>query len=309
MARISKKQTINLIKSAPSLSRVRIALSWDQCIIDGHLPDCDVSSLMLKSDNSLLDDSYIVFYNNPLSGDKAVQHNGDNRTGAGDGDNETIDVNLQKVSSQVVQICFTISIYNAEAGFNFSNVTNASVRIYDLSNNNILCEYSLNESFPDADTLNIGRLYKYDNEWNFEALGDAYIGGLEATLSTLNTSSINVVTENAQSSSLTFQQQIASEISRYWPDAIVKKIDKDNFLDIHIPSVNPKYGTHLGINTSKNQIKLCFYCRYTDFIEGVIQRNSDIEQYAQGLRPINNPIYDDINEAVYAADEFLKKIK
>jgi hypothetical protein len=89
----------------------------------------------------------------------------------------------------------------------------------------------------------------------------------------------------------------------------VKKIDKDNFLDIHIPSVNPKYGTHLGINTAKKQIKLCFYCRDTDFVDSVIQRNSDIEQYAQGVRPINNPVYNDINEAVYAADQFLKKIK
>jgi tellurium resistance protein TerD len=309
MARISKKQTINLIKSAPSLSKVRIALSWDQCTIDGQLPDCDVSALMLKSDNSLLDNSYIVFYNNKLSGDSAVQHNGDNRTGAGDGDNETIDVDLQKVSAQVVQICFTISIYNAEVGFNFSNVTNATVRISDLANNNILCEYSLNESFPDADTLNIGRLYKYENEWNFEALGDAYNGGLEATLSSLNTNTINVISENEGSSTLTFQQQIASEICRYWPDAVVKKIDKDNFLDIHIPSVNPKYGTHLGINTAKNQIKLCFYCRDTDFVDSVIQRNSDIEQYAQGVRPINNPVYNDINEAVYSADQFLKKIK
>ena len=311
MAKLTKKQTINLIKSAPLLSHVGVALSWDQSTINGQLSDCDVSAFMLKADGSMPDDSFFVFYNNLLSGDGAVKHNGDNRSGMGDGDNETIEVNLNKVASEIVQICFTISINNANAGFNFSNVTNYSVRISDLANNNILCEYSLNEYFPDADTLNIGRLYSYNNEWIFEALGDAYTGGLEATLSVINTTSNEAITESSDSmlTTITFQQQIASEFCRLWPEAVVKKIDKDNFLDIHIPSVNIKYGTHLGLNTAKNQIKICFYCRDEEFVENAAQKHADIEQYSMGLRPINNPIYHDINEAVLAAIEFLKKIK
>lgn len=309
MARISKKQTINLIKSAPALSRVHVALSWDQSAINGQLPDCDVSAVMLDSNNSMPDDSYFVFYNNLKSGDGAVQHNGDNRTGRGDGDNETIDVNLDNVSKEIIQILFTISISNSSAGFNFSNVTNARVRIYDSENNSMLCEYFLNESFPDADTLNIGRLYKFENEWNFEALGDAYNGGLEATLSSLNTANAVETTHENHSGSASLQKQIASAFCQLWPDAVVKKIDKDNYIDIHVPSVNSKYGTHLGFNTAKGKIKLCFYCRDADFVAAAMEKSSDVEKYSQGLRPINNPVFSDIQEAVLASDKFIKNIK
>jgi tellurium resistance protein TerD len=310
MARITKKQTINLIKKAPSLSLVRVALSWDQTMINNQLPDCDVSALMLSSQGTLPNDSYFVFYNNLLSGDGSVKHNGDNRTGRGDGDNETIDVELNAVSDEILQICFVISINNAEVGFNFSNVTNANVKIIDIENNQILCEYYLHESFPDADTLNLGRLYRFENEWHFEALGDAYTGGLQTTLDSLDSSTNN---DSVSSPDLTagesLQQQFSNAFCQIWPDVVVKKIDKDNFLDIHIPSVHPKYGTHLGVNTAKGQIKICFYCRDTEFVEGVVQRNSNLEQYSQGIRPLNNPVFNNINDAVFAANEFLKKIK
>jgi tellurium resistance protein TerD len=264
---------------------------------------------MLQADGTLPDDSYFVFYNNLRSGDGSVLHNGDNRTGSGDGDSETIDLDLNKVSPEIVQICFTISINNADAGFNFSNVTNANVRVIDLSTQNILCEYLLNESFPDADTLNIGRLYRYDNDWNFEALGDAYNGGLEATLSSIVPFDNESSTEQASTQSNTFQQQLADEFCRSWPEGVVKKIDKDNFLDIHIPSVNPKTGTHLGFNTSKNQIKICFYCRDKEFNENALSHNSEIEAYSSGLRPLNNPTFTDIHQGVQAAIQFLKNIK
>jgi tellurium resistance protein TerD len=306
MSRISKKQTINLIKKAPTLSLVRVALSWEQSVINNQLPDCDVSALMLSAEGTLPNESYFVFYNNLQSGDGSVKHNGDNRTGRGDGDNETIDVDLSTVSDEIVQICFTISINNANVGFNFSNVTNASVRIYNLENNEVLCEYYLNESFPDADTLNLGRLYRYDKEWHFEALGDAYTGGLQATLDSLQTTIAD--TESDFTSGYSIQQHFANSFCSLWSDAIVKKIDKDNFLDIHIPSVHPKYGTHLGVNTAKGQIKLCFYCRDAEFVANAIQSSTGLEQYAQGIRLVNNPVFQDVNEAVRAADEFLKKI-
>jgi tellurium resistance protein TerD len=69
-----------------------------------------------------------------------------------------------------------------DAGFNFGNVRNASVRVYDSANNSIICQYQLSESFGDCDSLIIGRMYRTGSEWEFEAMGQAYGGGLGATV-------------------------------------------------------------------------------------------------------------------------------
>jgi tellurium resistance protein TerD len=182
MISLEKKKPFNLSKSAPSLSKLRIGLSWDDNKINGESPDCDVSAFMLGENGKIPAEAYFVFYNNLTSGDGAVRHNGDNRTGAGDGDDETIDIHLSAVSQLVSQIYFTISINNAASGFNFSNVSNASVRVYNADSNQVICQYTLAESFANADTLNIGRVFRNGNDWEFEALGEAYTGGLATAL-------------------------------------------------------------------------------------------------------------------------------
>ena len=173
---MKKNEKINLSQKNPGLSKIRVGFSWENNKIEGQLPDCDVSAFMLGDDGKILAEEYFVFYNNLRSGDGAVKHNGDNRTG--DVDDESIDISLGTVSNLVSQIYFTISINNADIGFNFSNVTNASVRVYNSVNNQVLCQYTLAETFAHADTLNIGRVYRNGSEWEFEALDEAYSGGL-----------------------------------------------------------------------------------------------------------------------------------
>ena len=146
MINLQKKQTINLVKNAPTLNKIKIGLSWDQIQINGQDPDCDVSVFMLGENGKLPGEQFFVFYNNLQSGDGAVKHNGDNRSGAGDGDDETIDITLNDISSTISQIIFTISINNSEIGFNFSTVANACVKIYNCVNNQIICQYKLNET-------------------------------------------------------------------------------------------------------------------------------------------------------------------
>ena len=183
MINLQKKQSINLVKAAPSLTNIRVGLSWDQVAINGQSPDCDVSVFLLDQNSKIPGEQYLVFYNNLVSGDGAVRHSGDNRSGAGEGDDEVIDINLSAVSPSILQMIFTISINNSAAGFNFSTVTNASVRVYNSANNQIICQYKLAESFPNSDTLNIGRCYRNGQEWEFEAMGQDYSGGLEVALS------------------------------------------------------------------------------------------------------------------------------
>jgi tellurium resistance protein TerD len=183
MINLEKKQSINLVKAAPSLTNLKIGLSWDQVSINGQSPDCDVSVFLLGENGRIPSDAFFVFYNNLTSGDGSVKHNGDNRSGVGEGDDETIDVSLQSISNEIVQIIFTISINNSAVGFNFATVSNASVRVYNSANNQIICQYKLTESFPNSDTLNIGRCFRNGNEWEFEALGHDYVGGLQTALS------------------------------------------------------------------------------------------------------------------------------
>lgn len=112
----------------------------------------------------------------------------------------------------------------------------------------------------------------------------------------------------AESSTKSLQSQIADEILKKYKDAVIKKIDSDNYLDIHLPSINEKRGTHLGINTAKNVIRMVFYCRDFDFVQKVLANSSRLEEYSQGLRPLGDPSFKNVADAVDAIFGFLSEI-
>lgn len=186
MINLEKKQKIDLTKKDPGLKLVRIGLSWDEIQLNGQSPDADASLFMLNENSKLPSDDCFIFYNNLVSPDSSVKHNGDNRTGAGEGDDETIDIDLTKVDSGVVQLLFAVTIHNSDKGFNFGNTKNASVRVYNNAKNQAICQYQLAEEFPDCDSLILGRLFRNGSEWEFEAMGSAFSGGLEACLEMYN---------------------------------------------------------------------------------------------------------------------------
>ena len=104
---------------------------------------------------------------------------------------------------------------------------------------------------------------------------------------------------------LSLQEQLFNVISDQYPDAVAKKMNKDNFMDVHLPSVNSKKGTHIFFNTAKEGIKFGFYCRDEEFIKSVLEKSSNIEEYAQGVRPAGNPLFTDVDEAAEAALKFI----
>ena len=106
----------------------------------------------------------------------------------------------------------------------------------------------------------------------------------------------------------TIQDQLAEAIQGKYPDAEVKKVNKDNFLDIHIPGIHPKRGTHLFFNTSGGAIKLGFYCREEDFTQKVLAKNKDLEAYSQGIRPKGNPEWKSVAPACTAAFTFMESL-
>ena len=173
---------VNLSKEAPSLVRVGVALGWDINDTDtGYDFDLDVSIFMLNSNKKLPANEYFVFYNNLKSPDGAVEHTGDNLTGGGDGDDETIFIDLSKVSPEIEEILFVVTIYEADQrGQNFGQVRNSFIRLYNRDTNEEILKYELEEDFSTETALEFGRLYKKNDSWRFQAVGMGYKTGLQA---------------------------------------------------------------------------------------------------------------------------------
>jgi hypothetical protein len=106
----------------------------------------------------------------------------------------------------------------------------------------------------------------------------------------------------------TIQDQLAERIKTKFPDAEVKKVNKDNFLDIHLPGVHPKRGTHLFFNTSGGSIKVGFYCREEEFTKQVLAKSTDLEAYSQGVRPKGNPEWKTVDAAMAATLAFVESL-
>ncbi|WP_298908008.1 VWA domain-containing protein [uncultured Nostoc sp.] len=177
---LSKGGRFNLSKEAPNLKKVAIGLSW-QINQAGQTYDIDASVFMLGADGKIPDEKYFIFYNNLQSLDGSLRHSGDNRTGEGNGDDETIYVDLAKVNPAIQEIVFVVTIHQEqEKNQNFSQIKNAFIKIYNNENRNSLARYNLREAFSQETALEFGRLYKKDNEWRFQAVGEGYRSGLQS---------------------------------------------------------------------------------------------------------------------------------
>ena len=183
---LSKGQRISLEKVAPGLKEVFVGLGWDTNITDtGGDFDIDASVFLLNSGEKLVSDSHFIFYNNLASPDanKSVEHLGDNRTGAGEGDDEVIKVNLKQVPAEVNKIVMTVTIHEAEERQqNFGQVQNAFVRVVNAENSKEVARYDLTEDFSIETALIMAELYRKDGEWRINAVGAGYQGGLQALL-------------------------------------------------------------------------------------------------------------------------------
>jgi len=183
---LSKGQRISLEKVAPGLSAAFVGLGWDTNITDtGQDIDIDASVFLLDGNEKLISDSHFIFYNNLTSpdADKSVEHMGDNRTGAGEGDDEVVKVNLKQVPPDVQKISMVVTIHDAEQRQqNFGQVTNAFVRVVDAQNEQEVVRYDLTEDFSVETALIMAELYRKDGEWRINAVGAGYQGGLQALL-------------------------------------------------------------------------------------------------------------------------------
>jgi len=181
---LSKGERISLEKVAPGLVEIYIGLGWDINATDTGVDfDIDASIFLLDSAEKLISDQHFIFYNNKTSPDpeQSIQQRGDNRTGAGEGDDEIIDVNLTTVPPEIAKMAITVTIHEAEKRQqNFGQVSNAFVRIVNCENEAEIIRYDLTEDFSIETALIMAELYRKDGEWRMNAVGAGYEGGLEA---------------------------------------------------------------------------------------------------------------------------------
>jgi tellurium resistance protein TerD len=176
---LAKGGNVSLTKIAPSLTKVAVGLGWDVRTTTGADFDLDASALVCGPDGRVLDDRHFIFYNNLTSPDGSVEHTGDNLTGAGEGDDEVINVNVSAVPAGVDKVVFPVSIYEAGTrGQSFGQVVNAFIRVVDATTGSELARYDLSEDASTETAMIFGELYRHGDEWKFRAIGQGYASGL-----------------------------------------------------------------------------------------------------------------------------------
>lgn len=183
---LTKGQKISLTKDNEGLSRIMVGLGWDPIrqpqkkgffgsLLGSSGPDmdCDASVFMLRDGDKMAGKDGLIYYGHKTSKCGSVHHTGDNLTGQGDGDDETIIVDLKKVPNDVKKLVFVVNIYDCVSKRqHFGMVENAYIRIINMSNNQEMVRFNLTEQYSDKTGLIVGEIYRNGSEWKFGAIGE-----------------------------------------------------------------------------------------------------------------------------------------
>ncbi len=179
---LQKGQKVSITKNNPGLNKVVIGVGWDVNNFDtGGDFDLDSSAFLLTDSGKVSKSEDFVFFGNLKHPSGSVQHLGDNLTGAGEGDDEQVLVDLSLVPENISKIAFAVTIYESEQRRqNFGQINNAFIRIYNEVTGEEMLRYDLGEDFSIETSAVFGELYKNGGEWKFNAIGSGYQGGLAA---------------------------------------------------------------------------------------------------------------------------------
>ncbi|MDT3445878.1 MULTISPECIES: TerD family protein [unclassified Pseudofrankia] len=176
---LSKGGNVSLSKEAPGLTSMIVGLGWDARTTTGSDFDLDASAIACRADGRVLSDQYFIFFNNLRSPDGAIEHQGDNLTGEGEGDDEQVKINLGSLPSEIDKIVFPVSIYDAEARQqSFGQVRNAFIRIVNDLGGAEIARYDLSEDASTETAMIFGEVYRHGSDWKFRAVGQGYATGL-----------------------------------------------------------------------------------------------------------------------------------
>lgn len=178
---LGKGGNLSLTKTDPSLSKILVGLGWDERATDGNDFDLDASAFLLNISGKVRSDADFIFYNQLRSAEGSVEHTGDNRSGQGDGDDESVKVDLSRVPADVDKIVITVTIHDADARRqNFGQVANAFIRVVNDVTGQEVVRFDLAEDYSTETAMVFGELYRHNGEWKFRAVGQGYAGGLGA---------------------------------------------------------------------------------------------------------------------------------
>ena len=185
---LQKGQKINLSKQRNGLSKVMVGLGWDEAqpvqrggFFSRPQPtqdiDCDAFAILLGYDGHLINHATelpqcTVFFNNLRWPNGSIQHMGDNLTGAGEGDDEQIFVDLNNVPNYVGVIVFAVNIYEAfKRNQHFGMIRNAFIRVVDYERQIELCRFNLSENYANQTAVIAGALFRTNDGWEFRPDG------------------------------------------------------------------------------------------------------------------------------------------
>ncbi|MDE5584059.1 MAG: TerD family protein [Ruminococcus sp.] len=182
---LQKGQKIDLTKGGGGLKRVMVGLGWDEVKKNtGFMGlfrqqpqdiDCDASVIICGNDGKIISNDIkqcVVYYGNLRHPSGAIVHQGDNLTGAGDGDDEQVMVDISRLPAQVGKIIFVVNIYDGKArGQHFGLIENAFIRLVNMDSNQEICRFNLSENYSNMTGLVVGEIYRKGNEWKFNAIG------------------------------------------------------------------------------------------------------------------------------------------
>lgn len=183
---LQKGQRVDLTKGNPGLSQIMVGLGWDPVQSSGGggflgslfgggggaNVDCDASVLMLGANDKVQSNQDVIYFGNLKSRDGSVQHSGDNLTGAGEGDDEQVMVDLNRIPSNVQKLVFVVNIYDCvKRKQHFGMIRNAFIRVVNPSSRQELIRYNLSDDYSGKTSLVVGEIYRHNNEWKFGAVG------------------------------------------------------------------------------------------------------------------------------------------
>lgn len=179
LVRVRKGEEINITRLDPGIREITLGVGWDLKRFEGDPIDLDASVFLLDKNDKTRQDEDFIFYNNLTAREGAVKHMGDSRTGAGDGDDEKIVIDLMALPFEIIKIAFVLSIYDLDLNSNnFTMVKNVYFRIVNNETNLESFRFELDDEMGSGTGLYIGYIERVGSDWMFKALGEPIYGGL-----------------------------------------------------------------------------------------------------------------------------------
>ena len=176
---LTKGNNLSLTKSDPGLQKAVVGLGWDPRTTTGEPFDLDASALMIGANGKVRSSDDFIFYNQPAAKDGSVTHLGDNRSGAGEGDDEQILLDLTSIAADVERVVIVVSIDQADTRHqNFGQVRGAYCRVVNQDNDAEIVRFDLSEDAAPETSMIFAEVYRNNGEWKFKAVGQGYATGL-----------------------------------------------------------------------------------------------------------------------------------